>query len=65
MLGEGEGVEASGQRSRQQQHKGVFEAEAAGSAKHRVFQDMGDACRVGRRRTEGNAKALVLIIVFE
>ena len=65
LVGRGEGVEKGVQRPLEQLHEGLLERILLRAAQHRVFQDVGNTGRVGRRRAERDAEDLVLVVVFQ
>ena len=53
------------QRSFQQLDEGFLERILLRSAQYSVFQDVGNAGRIGWRRAEGDAENLVFVVIFQ
>ena len=64
-VGVGHGVEEGVQRALDELDEGFLDGVLAGPAQHGVFQDVGDAGGVGGGRAEGDAEALVLVVVAQ
>ena len=65
LIGEGHGVEEGIERAFDQFDEGFLQREFPGAAKNRVLADMGHTGAVRRRRTEGNGKDLIVVVIFD
>ena len=65
LIGEGHGVEEGVERAFDQFDEGFLQREFPGAAKNRVLADMGHTGAVRRRRTEGDGKDLIVVVIFD
>ena len=65
FIWKGKGVEKSAERTFEQFHKRLFYRILARTTQHRMFQNVGDPGRVGRRGTKIDSEDFILIFVYQ